>query len=110
MDQVVMLSRVKSYLILSLQEGNVQPTAKRDITDSLCRSFLHPLTRQPFYARWSYLPPFAIHGTHRITKEEITLMGQLYRNILDKFVKGDFSVEEIKKYSYMNDWIVSVTN
>jgi glutathione-regulated potassium-efflux system ancillary protein KefG len=74
------------------------------------QELLAPFDQTAVLCKMVYLPPFAIHGTHRITKDEITLMAQYYRNILVKFVKGEFSVEEIKKFSYLNDWIVSVTN
>ena len=49
-------------------------------------------------------------GTHRISKEELAENGRQYRYLLNIFAKGNFSVEEIKKYSYMNDWIMTVTD
>jgi glutathione-regulated potassium-efflux system ancillary protein KefG len=74
------------------------------------RELLAPLEQTAVLCKMIYLPPFVIHGTHRIKKEEIVLMTQQFRNILDRFVKGDFSVEEIKKFSYLNDWITRVTD
>jgi glutathione-regulated potassium-efflux system ancillary protein KefG len=74
------------------------------------QELLAPFDQTAILCRMIYLPPFAIHGTHRISKEEINQMAQQYRIILDRFVKGDFSVEEIKKFSYLNDWIGSITD
>lgn len=74
------------------------------------QELLAPFNQTAVLCRMIYLPPFAIHGTHRISKEEVNQMAQQYRNILDRLVKGDFSVEEIKKFSYLNDWITSTTN
>ena len=74
------------------------------------QELLAPFDQTAVLCKMIYLPPFAIHGTHRISTEEKNLMAQRYRNILERFVKGDFSVEEIKKFPYLNDWIDSVTN
>jgi hypothetical protein len=35
---------------------------------------------------------------------------QQYRDLLIRLVNGDFSVEEINKFSYLNDWIEIKTN
>jgi glutathione-regulated potassium-efflux system ancillary protein KefG len=71
---------------------------------------LAPFHQTAFLCKMIYLPPFAVHGTHRISIEEMIMTGKLYRNMLERFVAGDYSVEEIAKYHYLNDWIVSVTN
>jgi glutathione-regulated potassium-efflux system ancillary protein KefG len=71
---------------------------------------LAPFDQTAVLCKMTYLPPFAIHGTHRISKEELKQMVQQYRNILERLVKGDFSIKEIKKYSCLNDWILSLTD
>ena len=73
------------------------------------QELLTPFDQTAFLCKMIYLPPFAIHGTHRISKEEKNLIAKQYRNILDLFVKGDFIVNDIKKFAYLNDWIESVT-
>jgi glutathione-regulated potassium-efflux system ancillary protein KefG len=73
------------------------------------RELLAPFEQTASLCGMIYLPPFAIHGTHRISKDELTVTAQQYRNILERLVSGDFSVEEITKYSYLNDWIASET-
>jgi glutathione-regulated potassium-efflux system ancillary protein KefG len=73
------------------------------------QELLTPFEQTAFLCKMIYLPPFAIHGTHKISKEEKNLIANQYRNILDIFVKGDFIVNDIKKFSYLNDWIESVT-
>ena len=74
------------------------------------RDLLAPFDQTAVLCKMIYLPPFVVHGTHHISAEEKTQMAQQYRNILDRLVKGDFSVEEINKFSYLNDWIVQVTD
>jgi glutathione-regulated potassium-efflux system ancillary protein KefG len=68
----------------------------------------------PFYqtvslCKMTWLPPFAVHGTHRISNEEKILIAKQYRMLLERMVQGDFSVNEISKYAYMNDWVASIT-
>jgi glutathione-regulated potassium-efflux system ancillary protein KefG len=69
---------------------------------------LSPFNQTATLCKMVYLPPFAIHGTHQITKEEQTLFSKQYRKILETFIMGDFSVDEIRKFSYLNDWIASL--
>jgi glutathione-regulated potassium-efflux system ancillary protein KefG len=57
-----------------------------------------------------WLPPFAIHGTHRITDEERQKCALQYHNILKILSSGEFSIEEINKHSYFNDWISDLTD
>jgi len=71
---------------------------------------LAPFEQTAVLCKMIYLPPFAVHGTHRITSEEQLHTIKLYRTMLDILHSGDFSYTEIAKYAYMNDWISSVTN
>lgn len=73
------------------------------------QELLAPFEQTAFLCKMIYLPPFAVHGTHKISKEEKNLIANQYRNTLDILVKGDFIVNDIKKFAYLNDWIESVT-
>jgi glutathione-regulated potassium-efflux system ancillary protein KefG len=73
------------------------------------RELLSPFEQTATLCKMVYLPPFTIHGTHQILKAEISRMAKLYRYMLERFVNSDFSVEEIKKFTYMNDWLEAVT-
>jgi len=70
---------------------------------------LTPYEQIAFLCKMTWLPPFAMHGTHRISNEEKIQTARQYGILLDKLVTGDFSAEEIKKYSYLNDWVAKVT-
>jgi glutathione-regulated potassium-efflux system ancillary protein KefG len=74
------------------------------------QELLAPFDQTAVLCKMTYLPPFVIHGTHHITKEEIEKVSVQYQMILERFIKGDFSVDEIKKFSYLNDWITNVIN
>ena len=71
---------------------------------------LVPFNQTAYLCKMIYLPPFAIHGTHRITKEELTEASKEYRELLEILVEGDYVIEEIKKFAYLNDWIGSLKN
>jgi glutathione-regulated potassium-efflux system ancillary protein KefG len=68
---------------------------------------LAPFDQTATLCKMIYLPPFVVHGTHLITKEEIGGMSGLYTEMLNRLISGDFSVEEIRKHQYMNDWLSS---
>jgi glutathione-regulated potassium-efflux system ancillary protein KefG len=70
---------------------------------------LTPFNQTAFLCKMTWLPPFAIHGTHRISNEEKIETAKQYGILLDMLVKGNFSADEILKYEYMNDWLVNIT-
>lgn len=72
------------------------------------QELLAPFDQTAVLCKMTYLPPFAIHGTHRISKDEIIQSALQYQRILEKLVTGDFSVEAIRKFPYLNDWINSI--
>jgi len=69
---------------------------------------LAPFDQTAYLCKMIYLPPFVIHGTHRITPEEKNSQSLLYANVLMTLAAGTFATSEIKKYSYMNDWILNL--
>ena len=73
------------------------------------RELLAPFDQTATLCKMIYLPPFVVHGTHVISNDEISRMGLLYSRILEKMVSGDFSVEDINRFPYLNDWILNVT-
>jgi glutathione-regulated potassium-efflux system ancillary protein KefG len=73
------------------------------------QELLTPFDQTAVLCKMIYLPPFALHGTHRISKEEILQTAKTYEILLRKLVDGDFLVDEIKKHSYLNDWITGLT-
>jgi glutathione-regulated potassium-efflux system ancillary protein KefG len=69
---------------------------------------LAPFCQTAYLCKMIWLPPFTIHGTHRISNEEKLVTAQLYGILLERMVRGDFSVNEICEYEYLNDWLVNV--
>jgi glutathione-regulated potassium-efflux system ancillary protein KefG len=71
---------------------------------------LAPVNQTAYLCKMIYLPPFVVHGTHRITRDDLAKEAEMYGNLLRKLAHGDFSVDEILKYQYMNEWLTESTN
>jgi glutathione-regulated potassium-efflux system ancillary protein KefG len=52
-----------------------------------------------------YLPPFAVHGTHLLTANDLTNYAHLYQRLLEKLAQDDFEVDAMSKHNYLNDWL-----
>jgi glutathione-regulated potassium-efflux system ancillary protein KefG len=72
------------------------------------RELLYPLEQTANLCKMIWLPPFTVHGTHRISEEEKTRTAGQYGILLERFVSGNFSVNEIQKHEYMNDWLTGI--
>jgi glutathione-regulated potassium-efflux system ancillary protein KefG len=70
---------------------------------------LVPFYQTAYLCKMTWLPPFTVHGTHRISNEERIDTSRQYGILLERLVKGDFSVNEIEKFEYLNDWVANVT-
>ena len=57
---------------------------------------LSPFDQTAYLCKMTWLPPFAVHGTHRISDEEKNLAAGQYGILLERLVRGDFSVDEIQ--------------
>lgn len=71
---------------------------------------LAPFDQTAVLCKMIYLPPFAINGTHRIDNSTLTKQSEWYQTLLERLVKGDFTIEEIKKHSSLNNWITNNSN
>ena len=54
----------------------------------------------------TYLPPFAVQGTHMLTDEALGRYGVLYGTLLGWLARGDFDVEAMGKFPFLNDWLI----
>ena len=70
---------------------------------------LAPFEQTAYLCKMIWLPPFVIHGTHRISESERQNHAMQYGKILLKLSEGDFNPDELKNYQYINDWITDTT-
>jgi len=69
------------------------------------REFLAPFDQTARLCKMVYLPPFVVQGTHLLTEEQLSLHAALYRTLLERLVRGEFSVETIGRVAFLNDWL-----
>jgi glutathione-regulated potassium-efflux system ancillary protein KefG len=74
------------------------------------KELLTPFDQTAYLCKMVYLPPFALQGTHRAAMEETISMAKQYNSILERLATGNFNVDEIKPFAFLNDWISNVKN
>ena len=66
-------------------------------------TYLLPFSQTASLCGMEYLPPFIVHGTHRITAEGIEAHGKQYASILKALVNGMITSEKYQQVEYMNE-------
>ena len=68
--------------------------------------FLLPFNQAATLCKMVYLPPFAVHGTHLLTEKDLENYARIYCNLIERLVTGEFDIESMKKFPYLNDWLL----
>lgn len=71
------------------------------------REFLVPFEQTAALCKMIYLPPFAVHGTHLLTDQQLAEHVALYHKLLGRLATGDIPLESICRYDYLNDWLLA---
>jgi glutathione-regulated potassium-efflux system ancillary protein KefG len=71
------------------------------------REFLAPFEQTACLCKMVYLPPFVVHGTYLLTENEMVAQGRLYHVLLGRLTRGEYNLETIRRYEYLNDWLVA---
>jgi glutathione-regulated potassium-efflux system ancillary protein KefG len=69
------------------------------------RQFLAPFDQTAVLCKMRYMPPFVVHGTHRLSAEDIDLHAVQFEQLLIALVHDRISDEECKEVEYLNDLI-----
>ena len=70
------------------------------------QEFLIPFNQTATHCKMIYLPPFAVQGTHLLTGEALGRYAELYRDLLGRLASGAFDVEAMKRFPFLNDWLL----
>ena len=65
--------------------------------------FLTPFVQTASLCRMKYLPPYVVHGSHRITQASLKAHAQNYYDLITRLRDGDFSPVIFDDNSYIND-------
>ena len=68
------------------------------------RELLAPFEQTFRLCSMTYLPPFAVQGTHQLSLEELEHYGSQYQTLLQRLLEGDFEVEQLQNIDFLNDW------
>ncbi len=72
------------------------------------RQLLAPLEQTAYLCKMIYLPPFVVHGTHSISKEEVIEQQKQYHELLVGLRDGEILADEVAKLPYFNDYFIKV--
>ena len=86
--------------------GTREAYATRGYNRFTVQEFLIPFNQTATHCKMMYLPPFAVQGTHLLTDEALDRYAALYRVLLDRLARGAFDVEAVKRFSFLNDWLL----
>lgn len=69
------------------------------------RQFLSPFDQTAWLCHMTYLPPFALQGTHRLNDAELHAQAAFYRNLLERMQQAnDAELQALISLEYLNDW------
>ena len=69
---------------------------------------LEPFNQTAKVCNMTYLPPFVVHGTHNMIKEDYQKNGLVYGYFLDYLENNDLDTDEILQYHYLNEWFATI--
>ena len=67
------------------------------------KQLLAPFEQTVRLCNMEYLPPYVVHGTHMLSKEDTDRAAKDYRTLLISLQDELFSNEQIRKCEYLND-------
>jgi len=85
--------------------GTRESYASNQHSQFTLREFLRPFEQAASLCKMIYLPPFAVHGTHWLTDQQLDAYSNLYNRLLTRFTTGDFDITLLRSYAYLNDWL-----
>jgi len=69
------------------------------------RELLTPFDQTAYLCHMTYMPPFAVHGTHALSREDIELHAIQYEQLLVALTGDRISDEECYQLDYLNELI-----
>ena len=66
---------------------------------------LEPFNQTARVCKMHYLPPFVVHGTHRISAEEIIKESDQFSKLLNHLLHYQIDIIEFEGFNYLNNWL-----
>lgn len=69
---------------------------------------LEPFNQTAKVCNMNYLPPFVVHGTHKMNEEEAINHAKTYAELLLFLTKNEINSEEVNSNFYLNEWFSKI--
>jgi glutathione-regulated potassium-efflux system ancillary protein KefG len=93
----------KSLLCVISAGGSMEAYRQQGRNKYTIRQLLAPLEQTAQLCKMNFLPPFIVHGTHRLSLHEIDLFAIQYTRLLNALAGDHIGEETLKDVSYMNE-------
>lgn len=87
--------------------GEMDAYRPEGLQRSTIKEFLLPFERTAQLCRMVYLPPFWIHGTHKLNPEQIRKYSEQYRKLLVLIRDGKPNDNEMPAVSFLNELVTT---
>lgn len=71
------------------------------------RQLLSPLEQTAWLCKMIFLPPYVVHGTHSISREEVIKHRQNYHELLVQLRNNKIDFEQVRGMNYLNEYFVN---
>ncbi len=83
--------------------GSLEAYSKTGRNRFSIRQFLTPFEQAATLCNMHYMPPFVVHGTHKMSEADIELHAVQYLQLLISLVHNRISEDEYQSVNYLND-------
>lgn len=71
------------------------------------RQLLAPIEQTVNMCKMTCLPPFVVHGTHTITRDEVLCYKENYHRYLTLLKQGKIDISKLQELEYFNDYDIT---
>jgi len=70
------------------------------------RQFLAPFEQTARLCKMHYLPPFVVHGTHRLDEKSIQTAAEQYRQLVTLLTEAAIEPDQVLQLAYLNEFLL----
>ena len=95
----------KTFLSIVTTGGSEEAYQKDGYNRFTLKQLLAPIEQTFYLCKMNYLPPLAIHGTHKIDTDELKTIKTNYHQLLDALINDKFDYEKAFKVDKLNHYL-----
>ncbi|NQU51383.1 MAG: NAD(P)H-dependent oxidoreductase [Bacteroidetes bacterium] len=97
----------KMFLQVLTAGGEQKAYCKKGYNRFTIRQLLTPFEQTANLCKMIYLPPFVVHGTHSISKEEVLKHRNNYMDLLSGLRDEKINIDDLMTKEYFNEFFLS---